>query len=141
MPSLTAVRKLGFRRWYERQLIESHAYFVTCFVCMILVAATMEAANTREMGFNRLLMLAVACASGALGIFAWTRYKRILDWAEHVAEAANCPTCGSYGVFKVLDGGPRIESLTSVGNPAEPLETCGWLHVQCKKCAQDWKIE
>ena len=37
MSPADGIRKLGFRRWYERQLIESHAYFLTCFLCMIKV--------------------------------------------------------------------------------------------------------
>ena len=37
MSPADGIRQLGFRRWYERQLIESHAYFLTCFLCMIMV--------------------------------------------------------------------------------------------------------
>jgi hypothetical protein len=39
LQSALGIRKLGFERWFERQLIESHVYFVTSFLCLILVLA------------------------------------------------------------------------------------------------------
>jgi len=36
------IRKTGFRRWYERQLIESHLYFVTAVLSLIVVGAGLE---------------------------------------------------------------------------------------------------
>jgi hypothetical protein len=42
------IRKLGFRRWYERQLLESHACLVTCFLCTILLAVCLEGAMPRS---------------------------------------------------------------------------------------------
>ena len=44
------IRKRGFKKWYERQLIESHAYLVTCFLCMILVTALMEQSASARPG-------------------------------------------------------------------------------------------
>ena len=36
------IRKRGFKKWYERWLIESLAYLVTGFLCLILVTGLME---------------------------------------------------------------------------------------------------
>jgi hypothetical protein len=33
-----AIRKRGFRRWYERQLCESHAHLVTGLLSLIMMA-------------------------------------------------------------------------------------------------------
>ena len=33
MDPTASIRKLGFRKWYERELIESHAALVTCLLC------------------------------------------------------------------------------------------------------------
>lgn len=33
------IRKIGFARWYERQLMEAHLYLVTAFLCLILLTA------------------------------------------------------------------------------------------------------
>jgi hypothetical protein len=58
------IRKRGFKKWYERQLIESHAYLVTCFLCMILVAALLEELSFRAPGLKPFLMLAVIAGGG-----------------------------------------------------------------------------
>ena len=58
------IHKFGFRRWYERQLIESHAYLVTCFLSMILVAACIEIFSFRG-SVSEQLMLLVLLMAGA----------------------------------------------------------------------------
>ena len=42
MEPADSIRRLGFARWYERRLIEGHAWFVSGFMCMIAIAASME---------------------------------------------------------------------------------------------------
>ena len=42
MASLDIIRKRGFRVWYERQLIETHAWLVTCFLGIIATASGVE---------------------------------------------------------------------------------------------------
>ena len=42
MEPADSIRRVGFSRWYERRLIEGHAWFVSGFVCMIAIAACME---------------------------------------------------------------------------------------------------
>jgi hypothetical protein len=37
-----SIGKLGFRKWYERRLIESHAWLITCFLCALGIAASLE---------------------------------------------------------------------------------------------------
>jgi hypothetical protein len=29
------IRRHGFRKWYERELLQSHAHLVLCFLCVI----------------------------------------------------------------------------------------------------------
>ena len=36
------IHRHGFRRWYERQLIESHAYLALAFVALILLLSGIE---------------------------------------------------------------------------------------------------
>jgi hypothetical protein len=47
MEPADSIGRLGFSRWYERRLIEAHAWFVSAFVCVILVAACMEDLSLR----------------------------------------------------------------------------------------------
>ena len=59
-----AIRKLGFKKWYERQLIESHVYLVTCFLCLILVVAVLEGFSFRAPGLQPLVTLALCALFG-----------------------------------------------------------------------------
>ncbi len=40
--SIDYIQRYGFRRWYERQLIESHAYLALGFVALIMMLAGVE---------------------------------------------------------------------------------------------------
>jgi molybdopterin synthase catalytic subunit len=39
------IRRIGFRKWYERTLLASHAHLVLCFLCLIGVFAAFEACH------------------------------------------------------------------------------------------------
>lgn len=69
------IREIGFKRWYERQLIESHAYLVTCFLSMIAVAVTLEVPSLMRLGFETLVRLAIAFGGIALCVVAWKQYS------------------------------------------------------------------
>jgi hypothetical protein len=126
------IRKRGFKKWYERQLIESHAYLVTCFLCMILVAALMEEVSFRTAGLKPFLMLAVMAGGGLVGLFAWLRYKAIMITAERFGDRSICEQCHAYAKFDILEsGGSRA---TPEGEP-DP-----WLRVKCRKCGHAWTM-
>jgi hypothetical protein len=44
----SGIRRLGFRRWYERQLLESHFWLVSCILAMLLVAVCIETFRSRR---------------------------------------------------------------------------------------------
>jgi hypothetical protein len=126
------IRKRGFKKWYERQLIESHAYLVTCLLCMILVAALMEEVSFRVPGIKPFLMVAVMAGGGFLGLFAWLRYKAIMVTAERFGDRSVCEQCHAYAKFEILESG---------GSPATPeSEPDPWLRVKCRKCGHGWMM-
>ena len=86
MAPAEGIARLGFKRWYERQLVEGHAYLVTCFLCMIVVAALIEEISFKDGGTRPLMMLLVLFAAGAVGVFAWGRYRVILALAEQMRD-------------------------------------------------------
>ena len=132
MSEADGIRKLGFRRWYERQLIEGHAWFVTCFLCLILALACAEDLGLEVGGWRPILMLATVAASGMLGIAALRRYWRLLNRAEAIALQSTCRWCSSYGRLQVLD--------TDVTQRADSRDS-GWMRVQCRQCGNRWIIE
>jgi hypothetical protein len=118
-----SIGRLGFIRWYERQLIEGHAWLITCILCMVAIGACAE---TLSFGGPRLEVLGYAGAVSAacvIGIYAWKRYLSILTVAEYIGERATCDSCRAYARFKLVGADSR--SLT----------------VRCRKCAHEWRIE
>lgn len=132
------IRRLGFRRWYERQLIESHAYLVTCFLCMLVVATTLEGFSFRGPGLEPFALLTLAFGGGALSLFSWGRYKITMDLAERLADHATCLRCRTYAAFTVTAWGPHEDSGSRDEGETETLEP--WLQVHCRKCGHEWTI-
>lgn len=129
------IRRLGFRRWYERQLIESHAYLVTAFLALILMLAGME-------GLDRLrgsptyyaAIIGMAAGAGVLMYVTWRRFLVLLNRAEAFASTAECPQCKTWGRFIVIATEPEL--------PEEPPEAGRphWIRVKCKSCQADWRL-
>jgi len=126
------IRKLGFRRWFERQLIESHVYLVTCLLCLILVFAMIEELNARGGGLERALIFALTLCAVVLGLISFERYRVMLFRALHLSGRSNCEKCGAYGQFDVLDSA-RADSSERAREY--------WLKVRCRKCSHEWIME
>jgi ribosomal protein L40E len=136
--SLDRIRTDGFRRWYERQLIDCHAWLVSWFLGLIVFVSGIEVAGGGAGSRSSGALLAL----GGLAVtwFSWKRYHLLLEIAERLGEQAVCPKCEAYGKFKVLSSGPA--PLPDGGDPA--LENHGgglWLHVQCRKCGGEWTLK
>lgn len=129
------IERHGFRRWYERQLIESHAYLALGFVALILLLSGLELLSDVEAGIRYLVILIAAAAGGTLLVVAWRRFGVLLARAEHFAEAATCPQCKAWGKFKVL--------AQEASNANEPPEAGRphWLSVRCTRCETVWKLQ
>jgi hypothetical protein len=111
-----SIRRLGFARWYERRLIEGHAWFVTVFLCMIAIAACMEELNFRGSIARLLLYVTFVLSAAAIGIYGMMRYQKILAEAMRLAEHATCSACGAYARFRLI-------------SPSQ---------VRCRKCDNEW---
>jgi formate dehydrogenase maturation protein FdhE len=119
-----SIGKLGFRKWYERQLIEAHAWFVSCFLCVIAVAVLAEELNFRSGAFRGLIYFLLIVATVLTASYAWRRYLATMSEAERLAERSVCPGCGAYGIFYV--------SRVPRGSVMD---------VRCRRCSADWTIE
>jgi hypothetical protein len=114
-----SIDKLGFRRWYERQLLESHAWLVTCLLCAFAALALIEGLDFRAAFFGSLVRGAMAFAAGLLSWITLQRYVAMLVRANRLAEHATCATCGTYGRFSVLDDTSRV---------------------RCRGCGHEWLL-
>jgi len=117
------LRKHGFRRWYERQLIESHLYLVTFLLAIIMTASGFELLAAKTTAFDLLFDTTLIVSGLAIAWYAWRRYSLLMMVAEHVGGQAFCPQCGNYG-FKLEPGRSR-----------RPLAA------YCRKCSARWDID
>ena len=138
MASLEIIRKRGFRVWYERQLIETHAWLVTCFLGIIATASGVEIFG-QHTAASRSIGILLILGGIAAGLVSWHRYRSMLDIAELLGQRAVCPACNAYGKFRVLDSGP-----TPLPEGSDPdIDNLGrdvWFRAQCKKCAHEWIV-
>ncbi|MEK6244634.1 MAG: hypothetical protein AABM33_09030 [Pseudomonadota bacterium] len=118
MEPADSIRRLGFARWYERRLIEGHAWFISGFFCIVAIAACMEELSFRGSIARLLFYVIVVAAAAAIGIYGLVRYQKILVEAEQLGEHATCLACGAYARFRLI-------------SPSQ---------VRCRKCDNEWRL-
>lgn len=131
------IDKLGFRRWYERELIEGHAYLVTGFLSFIVIAVFLEEIDWRGSFGHVAYMLAVISIGVAACAVAVRRYGFFLARAERLGGQSSCAKCGAYGVLQVLAAGEDTRGprgLFSISDNA-------WIRVRCRKCGHEWRMD
>ena len=137
MTPAQGIEKLGFRRWYERQLIEGHLYFVTCFLSLIALAAGLEQLDVRGPLLQQLGMVALIVGSAFLCFKSLRWYNFLLGRAEVLGAQSSCAQCSTYGILKVVEAGcgtPGSVEAASGGDNS-------WIRVRCKKCGHEWRMD
>jgi len=129
------IARRGFRRWYERQLIEAHAYLVTAFLALILLLSGLEALDVlRGSPAFYVVLIVAAAAAGTLMVVAWRRFITLLERAELFASGAACARCGAWGRFEVTGAeAAREDEPVEAGRPH-------WVCVKCRKCGHEWRL-
>ena len=119
------IRKHGFRTWYERELLQSHAHMALTFICAIGVVAALEAASKFRGWADQLIDVTAVLICAGTGLWALRRYLYLLSHAEVVAHQATCTDCGTYGRLALVHPETQSDSVD----------------VRCKQCARVWRIE
>ncbi|MBL8336129.1 MAG: hypothetical protein U1F00_22710 [Rhodoferax sp.] len=117
------IRRVGFRKWYERELLSSHAHMLLAFLCVIALMAAMEAFQGASQG-GKLANATFVLISGGIGVWSLRRYLYLLMHAEQVADQANCPNCKAYGNLSLVEEDRRT----------------GDSRVCCRQCGHTWTI-
>lgn len=130
------IRKIGFRRWYERQLIESHLYLVTCFLCLVAVLACFEGFSLRAPGWEPVIRFVAMVAGCVVGKWTLHRYLTMLNVTLKVAERSVCEKCAAYSAVE-LSGTITRCAATQGGDEDCALSPVG---VRCRKCGHEWTI-
>lgn len=117
------IHRVGFRKWYERELLSGHAHMLLAFLCVIALIASMEAFSGGTAA-EKLTSLGFVLISAGVGLWALRRYLYLLMHAEAVANQANGPQCDTDGSMTLVQEDRRN----------------GDALVCCRKCRHTWAI-
>jgi hypothetical protein len=127
------IHRIGFRRWYERQLIESHLYLVSGILSLFMAIACFEDFGSRNPSWETLLRLAAIMAGIVICLWTFRRYLNMLAIAEYAAERSVCEKCATYrGLELAARAAPAAAPQEGVLLP---------VGVRCRKCGHEWTIE
>lgn len=125
MDAMQSIRKLGFRKWYERTLLRCHGNLVLLLLSTIALLIAAEAYGRELPASTQLKLLACALASGLIGYWALRGYFRLMREAEFAADQAVCSQCETYARW----------DITSEDRAHYTMQ------VRCRKCGHPWRIE
>ena len=128
------IRRHGFKKWYERELLRGHAHLVVLIFCCLGLMMALEGATRFRSTADQLFdLMAVVVCTGP-GLWALRRYMGLLLRAESIANQADCPRCKAYG---------RLELAAST-SPASAAQTSEaqdqQVAVRCRACGHEWPI-
>lgn len=121
MEPARSINRLGFSKWYERRLIEAHAWLVTALLCAIYVEVALERFSFRE---HALIWLGTSGGIFVGGLIVWhglRRFFAILTEAERFSRRSTCAGCKAYARFDVVNEQPRMTA-------------------RCRKCGHEWTL-
>jgi len=119
------IRKHGFRKWHERQLLIGHTWLVVTLLAAIAAFATLESFINADRLAARLANLAAFGILGGVTIVALRRFLERLIRAQRASQQARCARCGTWGRLEILPGHPGAR----------------WLRVRCRECGHDWPMD
>jgi hypothetical protein len=119
------IRRLGFRKWYERTLLQSHAHLAGTFLCLIGVFGAFEAAARFANWHEQILDYGAVLLFAGSGVWALRRYLFLLQHAELAAHQAECPHCKAYGRLDLIEADASGEQVK----------------VRCRGCGHGWVID
>jgi predicted Zn finger-like uncharacterized protein len=117
------IRKHGFRKWYERELIQSHVHLVLTILCTIGLLSAFEVFRAASLG-EKLFDIGAIALFAAVGVWSLRRYLYLLMHAEATANQAVCEACQTYGRLAITQeeaGGRRLT-------------------VRCTRCNHQWRM-
>ena len=95
------------------------------FICLIGLLGAFEAASRYKGWVDQAVDLITILLCGGTGLWALRRYLYLLMHAEAVAHQADCPGCGTYARFTLVQADALDERA----------------RVRCRQCSHEWTIE
>lgn len=124
MTTVQKIQRHGFRKWYEHELLQSHAHLVLLLLSAVGLLGSAEVYSAETPLLDQLSILICAAASAVIGIWALRRYLYLLNHAEYVADQAVCKSCETYAKWDLQDDASDNQRL----------------QVRCRRCGHHWSI-
>ncbi len=124
MKAVAAIRRAGFRKWYERRLMQGHAHLVLLLLCAIAILGAAEAFSTRGTDAAPAAMLLCGVLGAVIGVWALRRYLYLLTHAERMADQAVCKQCNTYAKWDIVAEEPQQAAM----------------QVCCRHCGHRWRM-
>ncbi|HLL12310.1 MAG TPA: hypothetical protein VK570_14705 [Rubrivivax sp.] len=136
-----AIRKRGFRKWYERQLLAGHSHLVLLLLCTLALLGAFEAFS--QPGAKRALLVVALLIAAGVGVWSLRRYMFLLLRAEVIANQAVCPQCKNYARWQIDEPVPsaaRAGLAATADDHADDDGSSEVMTVCCRKCSHRWRI-
>jgi ABC-type nickel/cobalt efflux system permease component RcnA len=134
MQLANGIRRHGFKKWYERELLRGHAHLVVVIFCCLGLMMALEGATRFRSTADQLFdLMAVVVCTGA-GLWALRRYLTLLLRAESIAHQADCPHCKAYGRLELAASPSLASAAQTSATQAQQVA------VRCRACGHEWPI-
>jgi len=134
MQLANGIRRHGFKKWYERELLRGHAHLVVVIFCCLGLMMALEGATRFRSTADQLFdLMAVVVCTGA-GLWALRRYLTLLLRAESIAHQADCPHCKTYGRLELAAAPSSASAAQASATQAQQVA------VRCRACGHEWPI-
>ena len=142
MPNLElaeGVRRVGFRKWYERVLLTSHAHMVLAFLSMIAIVASMEALRGAH-GDTQLVNVLFVVICAAIGAWALRRYVFLLMRADLRADsfAATAAVIRDTSIPLSLPKSISEVTVANCSTPARSQSSTNCSHSIGRRVSRSW---
>ena len=127
-PLADGIQRVGFRKWYERELLSSHAHMALALISAEAMMASFEAFRGASAS-EKLMNTAFVLVCAGIALWSMRRYLYLLMHAEEMANQANCAQCQAYGLLKLQE----VEDRRLTAQRLVP--------VCCKRCGFQWNLQ
>ncbi|RZL90930.1 MAG: hypothetical protein EOP82_14230 [Variovorax sp.] len=122
-----AIQQMGFRKWYERELLHGHGHLVLLLFSALGLLGSLEVFSSHSAWMSQLAVLACLLASAVIGLHSLRRYLSKLGYAQYLADQAVCRACDAYARWDVED--------------SEDEHAAEVMRVRCRACGNGWQIK
>jgi hypothetical protein len=133
---LGRIGQIGFQKWYERQLKDSHLWLIAAFVCLVGLTIGFELFSARERIVTVLVKSLMIFGGATIAWSAFLKYSHSIQLARSVGEIAICSPCG-YPSFSIVRREiPGVKNMPT--RITYDLNQDGLL-VSCRRCHHKWR--